>query len=72
MRAHPLPALLDEASKSANQRERPTGATTSDLIESLVAALAEARLAMDALTMNLGTGQVKKPASRSNKMKESL
>jgi len=40
-------------SKGRDWPERSTGATASDLMASLVAALAEARLALDGLTRSL-------------------
>lgn len=69
---HPCP-LPGGSSKSADPPERSAGAATSDLVDSLVAALAEARLAMDALMMNLSTRHPKKNLeSRRDKTQEAL
>lgn len=66
----PLP---DRSSKSADRLERPTDAATSDLVGYLIEALSEARLAVDALAMNLSTRQInKKSELQRNKMQESF
>ncbi len=73
MHQHHFCPLPGGSSKSADRLDRPADAATSDLLGCLIEALSEARLAVDALAMNLSTRQMnKKPELRRNKMQESF